>query len=138
MNRKSELIRLIELPKIEDDCNLFYAESKNHIPFLIKRIYYITNANTKLNRGYHAHLKNQQILFCINGSITIVLDNGSKKERVKLKATGIGLFIDKMIWHEMIDFQKDTILLILASMIFDEKDYIRDYEKFKKEANKIP
>lgn len=132
MNKYSEIFKIIKIPKIEDNCSLFFAEVKKHIPFSIKRVYFITKANTKLPRGSHAHYKNQQVLFCINGSITINLDNGIERKKIKLKSAGRGVFIDKMVWHEMLKFKKDTILLVLASHHFNLKDYIRDYNEFSK------
>lgn len=135
MPQESKLINLVKIPKIFDDCYLFFAQNPHHIPFKIKRVYFITQASTQLPRGYHVHKKTKQVLFCIQGTIKLTLDNGKKRKSVTLDQPNIGVFIDKMIWHEMEDFKKDTILLVLASRIFDEKDYIRDYEKFKKEAN---
>lgn len=133
MKRKAKsLIKIIKIPKIYDDCFLFFAENPNHIPFKIKRVYYITKAVKKLPRGYHAHHKTQQILFCIQGSIEMILDNGKRKEKTILKTPERGLFIDKKIWHEMHHFSKDTILLVLASTKYNPKDYIRNYEKFLK------
>lgn len=138
MPPKSRLVHLITIPHIKDDCNLFFAQTGNHIPFTIKRVYYITKANTKLPRGFHAHKKTQQIIFCIQGAIKLIVNNGMKKEEIVLDKANTGVFLDKMIWHEMTDFKKNTILLVVASKPFNEKDYIRDYEKFKKRANQIP
>lgn len=132
MQRKVGLIKKIKLGEVLDDCYLYFAQTKNHIPFAIKRVYYILQAKTKLPRGFHAHKKNKQVIFCIQGSIKLILDNGREKTDIILDKPNVGIFLDKLIWHEMVDFKKNTILLILASMIFDEKDYIRDYEQFKK------
>ena len=135
--RKSSLIRFVELPKILDECILVVAQNPDHIPFKIKRLYFISNAHPKLARGFHAHKFCEQIIFCISGSIKLVLDNGKKREEILLDQPNKGIFLDKMLWHEMINFKKNTILLVLASKAFNEKDYIRDYEKFKKRAGKI-
>lgn len=134
MQRAKNLIQLIKIPEIFDDCYLYFAQVSDHIPFAIKRVYYITKAQTNLPRGLHAHKKNQQVIFCISGSVKLVLDSGKKREEVTISKPSIGVFIDKMVWHEMLEFKKDTILLVLASEIFDEKDYIRDYEQFKTKA----
>ena len=125
---------LINIPEIFDDCNLYFAQTKQHIPFSIKRIYYIIQSNVKLPRGFHAHKKTKQMLFCIQGKIKIILDDGKTRESIILDKPNQGLLIDKMIWHEMHEFKKNTILLVLASQKFNPADYIRDYEKFK---NKI-
>lgn len=134
---KQNKLPLIKLPKIFDDCYLIFAQTPHHIPFNIKRIYYIIQADPELPRGYHAHKKTKQVIFCIQGNIKLTLDNGKRRRNIVLQEPHIGVLVDKMIWHEMRDFKKDTILLVLASRIFDEKDYIRDYEKFKKRADKI-
>lgn len=134
--KKSKLINLIKLPKIWDDCFLVFAQYPDQIPFRISRIYYIYNPDTKLPRGYHAHKKNKQILFCLQGSVKIVLDNGREREELVLSNPEEGIFLDSMIWHEMHDFRKNTILLILASRIYESQDYIREYPKFLKLLNK--
>lgn len=137
MQPKVSLVHFIEIPEIFDDCYLYFAQNPDHIPFTIKRVYYILKSETKLQRGFHTHKKTKQVLFCIQGSIKIILDNGREKVSVVLNKPNKGLFIDKMIWHQMHNFKKDTIILVLASRIFDEKDYIRNYEQFKKKARKI-
>lgn len=133
MPSKNGLIRRIEIPEIIDDCYLYFAQHPDHIPFKIKRIYYIIGANPKLPRGLHAHKKARQIIFCLQGSIKLLLDDGKSKEEVLLNKSNTGVFLDKMVWHEMHEFKKKTILLVLASMEFNEKDYIRSYEEFKKQ-----
>lgn len=133
----SKLIKLINIPKITDDCFLYFAQTPEQIPFKIARIYLIKDSNTKLSRGHHAHLQNKQVLFCISGSIKMVLDDGKNREKIYLDKPEKGIFLDRLIWHEMQDFQKDTILLILASEKYDSKDYIRDYKKFIEKVKKI-
>lgn len=131
MPQKNSLVKLIKIPKVLDDCILCFAQNPHHIPFKIKRIYTISKAANDLPRGFHAHKKTKQILFCLNGSIKIILDNGKERKEVFLNSPEVGVFIDKMIWHEMLGFKKNTILLVIASTIFDESDYIRNYEHFK-------
>lgn len=137
MKRKNSLIQLLQIPEVFDDCYLYFAQTPDHIPFKIKRIYYIINSDVKLPRGLHAHKKTQQVIFCISGSIKLILDNGKKREEIVIDQPNTGVFLDKMIWHEMIDFKRNTILLIIASEKFDPADYIRQYEEFKKRARKI-
>lgn len=137
MKRKNNLIQLLQIPKILDDCYLYFAQTPQHIPFRIKRIYYITNADVRLSRGLHAHKKTKQVIFCISGSIKLILDNGRKREEIVVDQPNTGIFLDKMIWHEMTGFKKNTILLIIASEKFDPADYIRQYEEFKKKAYTI-
>lgn len=137
MRGKDHLIKIIKIPEIFDDCYLYFAQTKDHIPFPIKRVYYITRSNTKLSRGLHAHKKTNQVIFCIQGSIKLILDNGKIREEILLDKPNIGVLLENMIWHEMIDFKQNTILLVLASKEFSEKDYIRDYEQFKRWVLKV-
>ncbi len=133
---KRSIVRFTKIPEISDDCFLYFAQHPEHIPFQIKRIYFITKPDTKLSRGFHAHKKTKQMIFCIQGSIRLVLHDGQRSKEVIIDNPETGLFIDKMIWHEMHDFQKDTILLVLASHTFAPKDYIRDYQQFLKLVKK--
>jgi dTDP-4-dehydrorhamnose 3,5-epimerase-like enzyme len=134
--RKTRLSYMITLPKIEDEGFLCFAEGNNHLPFSVKRFYYIADVVEGAKRGFHAHHETRQVLFCIKGSITIVLDNGQEREKVILDQSNKGIFLDKMMWHEMEDFTEDTVLLVAASEYYDEKDYIRDYKKFSTLASK--
>lgn len=128
--QKTKLSYLIELPKIQDEGFLCFAEGNKHIPFPIKRFYYIFDVDDGAIRGKHAHKETQQVLFCLRGSIKIILDNGSEKEEIILDKPNQGIFLDRMMWHDMIDFKKDTLLLIMASDVYKEEDYIRNYENF--------
>lgn len=125
-------IKLINFAKLSDDRgSLTFLEGNKDIPFQIKRIYYLYNLNDA-HRGFHAHKNLNQVAICVSGSCTFVLDNGKEKQEIKLSKPNEGLFIDKMIWHEMKDFSKDAVLLVLASEYYDEADYIRNYDEFLK------
>ena len=126
----TKLSYIIEIPKIEDEGFLCFMEENNHIPFSIKRVYYIFDVIKNAVRGRHAHKKTKQVIFCIRGSITIILDNGNDKEAVTLNKSNQGLFLDKMMWHEMVAFKEGTVLLIIASDKYNEDDYIRNYKKY--------
>ena len=128
----TEMKRLVKIPEIFDDCFLYFVEHKNHLPFSIKRVYFILKSHSKLSRGFHAHKSTNQVLFCIQGSIKITIDDGKKRKDFLLDHPGTGLLIERMIWHEMSSFKDNTILLVLASRIFDPRDYIRDYDEFLK------
>lgn len=134
MNSKNSIVKFINIPKIEDDCFLCFAQYPN-IPFKINRIYYIVRANPDFSRGLHSHYTTDQVVFCIQGSVEIILDNGVRKENVVLNEPQKGILIPKMVWHEIINFQKSTILLVIASKKFDPGDYIRDYDLFIKSVN---
>lgn len=113
------------------DGNLFIAEARRQIPFDIKRIYFInTLANPKAVRGKHAHKALEQVLFCINGSFVLHLDDGRKTQRIRVNDPAIGVRLGPMLWHTMSSFSYDCVILVLASDWFDEADYIRDYAKF--------
>lgn len=129
---------LIQLPLIAERNrgNLSFCENKKQIPFNIKRVYWIYKVPVNQKRGGHAHKKTEQVLFCLQGSIRIELDDGIHKDSIILNNPNIGIFLGRMLWHEMEDFQKNTILLILASDFYKEKDYIRDYNTFKKLTQK--
>jgi len=126
------LVQLIKLPKVNDDCFLCYAESEKHIPFKIKRIYFIGKPKSGLDRGKHAHLKNTQVLFCIQGSVKIILNDGKKRKKVTLNTPETGILLKNMVWHEMKDMTEKTILLVLASEFHKESDYVRNYDEFLK------
>ncbi len=132
---KTKLSHIIEIPKIQDEGYLCFFEGNNHIPFPIKRIYYIFDVIKNAVRGKHAHKETKQVLFCIRGSITIILDNGHDKEAITLNKPNQGIFLDKMIWHEMVAFKEGTVLLVVASDVYEEKDYIRDYKTYLQEVN---
>lgn len=124
------LVELVEIPRISDDGILIFAQTPDHIPFDIRRIYWILGADPTLPRGCHAHRETMQLLFCIQGSIQMIVDNGSLREEVILNRPEQGLLLRPMVWHEMHGFRSDTVLLGLASDIFKESDYIRDHEIF--------
>ncbi len=127
---KTKLSQLIEIPKIHDEGYLCFAESERQIPFPIKRFYYISGVEHNAIRGLHAHKKTVQYMFCLQGRVTVVLDNGQERETIILNELNQGLLLDKMMWHEMKDFAKNTVLLVLASDYYEEKDYIRNYKEF--------
>lgn len=131
---KTKLSYIIEIPKIEDEGYLCFMEGNNHIPFSIKRVYYIFDVIKNAVRGRHTHKKTKQVIFCIRGSITIILDNGKDKEAITLNKPNQGLFLDAMMWHEMVAFKEGTVLLVIASDIYKEDDYIRNYKKYLEEA----
>tara|TARA_B100001250_G_C19797758_1_gene789589 strand:+ start:241 stop:645 length:405 start_codon:yes stop_codon:yes gene_type:complete len=110
---------------------LSIAESENNIPFEIKRVYYIYDFKAlESKRGFHAHKNLQQVIFAISGFFTLSLDDGEEKTNHLLNNPNNGILIDRKIWHTMEDFSDNCIILVLASDIFKESDYIRNYEDF--------
>lgn len=110
---------------------LVALEAERSIPFPVRRVYYIYGTQPGVRRGKHAHHKMRQVLVCITGTCTVLLDDGRSREDVRLTVNTEGLVLDPMIWHEMYDFSLGCVLLVLADDWYDEADYIRDYSVFK-------
>lgn len=110
--------------------SLIAIEEGYNTPFEIKRVYYIFDTKVGVKRGFHAHINLKQIAIAVKGSCTFVLDDGQKRKEVNLSNPNQGLFIEGLIWREMKDFSEDCVLLVLASEHYNEKDYIRSYDKF--------
>jgi dTDP-4-dehydrorhamnose 3,5-epimerase-like enzyme len=128
-------VKQIILPLIKDDSNLIFGQEKTHFPFPIKRIFYISKPKPGLPRGFHAHKNTKQILFCIQGSIKLIVDDRKSRKAIILNKPNIGILLEDKIWYEMHNFKKETIILVLASDVYKEDDYIRDYNEFRKYRN---
>ena len=109
---------------------LIALESDIDIPFQIKRVFYIFDVPLGQARGKHAHYKTKQYIAAISGSCKITLDKGEKKQTYFLNSANKALFQDCLVWGEMFDFTEDCILLVLASELYRESDYIKNYQKF--------
>ncbi|MDX1538554.1 FdtA/QdtA family cupin domain-containing protein [Arsukibacterium sp.] len=130
------LVELIDLPSLGDERGSLVAiESLINIPFEVKRVYYIFGTNKGTSRGFHAHKNLQQLAVCVAGKCRFLLDDGKTKESVWLDSPKKGLIIGNNVWREMHDFSDDCVLLVLASAIYDERDYIRDFKEFLKIVN---
>lgn len=126
-------VTLLDFSVISDNRGSLVAlEQNKNIPFEIKRVYYIFNTKKDVRRGFHAHKELQQVLIAVSGSCKVLLDDGKESVEVELNSPAKGLFVDKLIWREMYDFSEDCVLLVLASEFYIEKDYIRNYDEFKK------
>jgi dTDP-4-dehydrorhamnose 3,5-epimerase-like enzyme len=112
--------------------SLVIIEEHKHIPFTSKRIYYIFGVEGTQRRGFHAHKALSQMAFVIQGTCTMLLDDGLGKVNVELNSPKEGLLIGPMVWHEMYDFSDDCILMVCADDFYDESDYIRNYDDFLK------
>lgn len=110
--------------------NLIALEEKKEIPFAIKRVYYIFDTIKGVRRGFHAHRRLKQVLIAVHGSCKIELNDGTKKEVIVLDNCQKGLYIDTPLWREMYDFSEDCVLMCVASDIYDERDYIRNFEEY--------
>ena len=120
-----------ELKSIRDNRgNLTFVEGQHHIPFDIKRVYWLYDVPGGESRGGHAHRELQQFIIAASGSFDIVLDDGKEKKRIHLNRSYMGLYVPKMIWRELDNFSSSSVCLVLASEIYDEKDYYRNYGDF--------
>lgn len=127
------LITLLDFKPLGDDRGqLFSIEANKSISFNIKRVYYMFNMKSDVPRGFHAHKELQQVAICIKGSCKILIDDGTNKEEIVIDKPNTGIIIDKLIWHEMHDFSEDCILMVIASDVYDESDYLRNYDDFLK------
>lgn len=114
--------------------NLNAIESDGNLPFEIRRVYYITKVPEGVTRGFHSHRKLEQVLLCVNGSVSIRVKTPFEEDIVPLDDPAKGLYIGHMVWREMFDFTPGSVLLVLASEHYTEDDYIRDFGKYMKEA----
>jgi len=130
-------VRIIQLPKILDRRgNLTFIEGDNHIPFEIKRTYWIYDVPGGEIRGGHAFKEQDELIVALSGSFDIVLDDGFEKKTYQLNRSYYGLYVPKGIWRQMENFSTNSLSMILASTAFNKEDYIFDYELFCKERNK--
>jgi len=127
------LIKAVNFNPLGDERGSLVAlEGNKNVPFSIRRVYCIFGTKKSVSRGFHAHKNLKQVVVCVAGSCRFVLDNGVEKEDVVLDSPSKGLIVDKMIWREMYDFTDDCVLIVLADEVYDESDYIRDYQAFLK------
>lgn len=129
--------KILQLPKISNSMgSISFAENFTHVPFEMKRIYYIYDLPEHASRGAHGHKKLQQLVIAIAGSFDFVIDDGFDKKTFRLDRPDQGLYITPMIWRDLCNFSANSICLVLASELYDESDYYRDYDSFLKDARK--
>ena len=128
-------VKIIELSKILDPRgNLSFIEEWNHIPFKIERTYWIYDVPGGQVRGGHAFKKQQELVIALSGSFDIVVKDGNNENRYHLNRSYVGLYIPNRLWRQMDNFSTNSVVLILSSTGYDEKDYIRDFTEFLKMA----
>ena len=125
-----QVIKYMFQPHGDERGQLVALEEIKDIPFTIKRVYYMYDTKEGVVRGNHAHKKLEQILFCVHGSCKVLLDSGTEKKVVPLEKPYEGLYVSNVMWRQMYDFSPDAVLMVLASELYDESDYIRDYDEF--------
>ncbi len=125
-----QVVKYVFQPHGDERGQLVALEEYKDIPFCVKRVYYMYDTVEGVVRGKHAHKTLEQILVCIHGSCKILLDDGKEKKIVPLEKPYEGLYVSNSMWREMYDFSEDAVLMVLASDVYKEEDYIRDYEQF--------
>ncbi len=124
---------IINLPKFLDARgNLSFVEQEKHIPFQVKRTYWLYDVPGGESRGGHAFKENQEFIIALSGSFDVILDDGEKREVFSLNRSYYGLYVPKGLWREMDNFSTNALALVLSSIYYDEKDYVEDYDEFKK------
>jgi hypothetical protein len=130
--------QVVSLPKIADPRgNLTFIEGGCHIPFDIKRVYYLYDVPGGAERGGHAHKGLHQLIIAMSGSFDVVLDDGGNKKRVHLNRSYSGLYVCPMIWRELDNFSSGSVCMVLASSKYEEDDYYRDYAEFMKARSTV-
>lgn len=125
------LCQIINFPKITDPRgNLTFIEEQRHVPFEIKRVYYLYDVPGGAERGGHAHKDLHQLIIAMSGSFDVILNDGREKKRFHLNRSYYGLYICPMIWRELDNFSSGSVCLVLASNYYDPEDYYRDYQEY--------
>ena len=123
--------QIVNLPKIaEPRGNLTFIEAGRHVPFEIRRVYYLYDVPGGSERGGHAHKELRQLIVAMSGSFDVILDDGRQKQRFHLNRSYYGLYVCQMVWRELDNFSSGSVCLVLASNSYDESDYYRDYQDF--------
>ena len=126
-------VRLIQLPKIKDPRgNLSFFENSNQIPFDIKRTYWIYDVPGGDVRGSHAFKESHEFIVALSGSFDVVLHDGKKEVKYNLNRSYFGLYVPNMIWRRLENFSTNSLALIVSNIGYNEKDYIRNFDEFKK------
>lgn len=125
--------QIIQLPKFLDARgNLSFVEQENHIPFAIKRTYWLYDVPGGESRGGHAYKDNEEFIVALSGSFDVILDDGAEKKTYTLNRSYYGLYVPKGLWREMDNFSTNSLAMVLSSTNYDANDYVRDYDEFLK------
>lgn len=124
-------VKLVELPRFLDARgNLSFVEQLNHIPFIIKRTYWIYDVPGGENRGGHAFIHNEEFIVALSGAFDVIVDDGENKQKFTLNRSYYGLYVPAGLWREMENFSTNSVALEFGSILYDEKDYIHDYTEY--------
>ena len=124
-------VQLIKLPKIKDPRGNLSVIEKNVIPFEMKRVYYLYDVPSGAERGGHSHIVQKEFLVALSGSFNVIVNDGQNEQVFTLNNPSEGLLIHNGIWRELKNFSSGAVCLVVASDIFQEEDYIRDFQEFK-------
>lgn len=123
--------RIMDFPRVKEPRgNLTFIEGGRHVPFEIKRVYYLYDVPGGAERGGHAHKDLHQLIIAMSGSFDVVLNDGAAQKRFHLNRSYFGLYVCPMIWRELDNFSSGSVCMVLASNLYDEFDYFRDYNAF--------
>jgi len=124
-------VRLVDLATATDaTASLTFIEGGRHLPFEIRRVYYLYDIEAGAERGGHAHKQHEELIIAAAGRFDIVLNDGYRSERFCLERPNQGVFFPTMVWHELQNFTPGSVCLVLASLYYDQEDYFRDYDEF--------
>ena len=125
--------KIINLPRFLDPRgNLSFAEQNNHVPFEIKRTYWIYDVPGGENRGGHAFKETEEFIIALSGAFDVIVDDGNERKIFSLNRSYYGLYIPKGMWREIVNFSTNSLALEFASTVYDETDYVRDYDEYLK------
>lgn len=123
-------IQLLQIPVVEDRRGNLAFIQEDVIPFEFKRVYYLFDVPSNSFRGSHSHINQCEVLVALSGSFEVVLNDGTEKKSFLLNKPNVGLYIPTGIWRELENFSSGAVCLVLASDVYDEEDYIRDFNQF--------
>lgn len=125
--------KILQFPKIHDQRgNLTFIEGQKHVPFAIRRVYWIYDVPGGDWRGGHAYRQLEEVIVSISGSFDLVLDDGRDKWNFSLNRSYFGVYVPRMVWRQLENFSTNAVALVLASDAFSEKDYVRNYEDYRR------
>lgn len=130
--------KVLDLPKIHNRAgNITPIQAHIDVPFDIARVYYLYDVPGGETRGGHAHKNLHQLIIAASGSFDVILDDGKEQKTINLNRPNFGLYVTPYIWRELVNFSSGAVLLVLASIKYDEMDYIRDYKEFLSSTNEL-
>ena len=130
-------VQIIDITKVHDTRGNLSVLEGNAVPFEMKRVYYLYDIPSGVRRGGHSHKDCQELLVALSGSFDVIVNDGNEQKTVLLNKPNVGLLIPNGIWRELENFSSGSVCLVLASDVFAEEDYIRDFEDFKLSKNGI-